>query len=124
MGSFVDFSVKTRDQFKEYILGNLGYPLVTVELSDSQLEIAINDAVEMYSKYAVFDEQYLAVCLSAYIASSGVLLPSNVMGIFSCDDDSAINSKIGDVNRLFSVPNVMMNMGMLPLPYSDSGWSW
>jgi len=123
-GSFVDFSVQTRAQFKDYIAGNLGYPLVTVELADSQYEIAINDAIETYSKYAVFDEQYLAVCLSAYVATSGVLLPNNVMGIFSCDDDSAINSKVGDVNRLFSVPNITMNMGMMPLPYSDSGWSW
>jgi len=43
---------------KNYILLNLGYPLVRVELTEEHLLTAIIDAVSMYHRYAVVDYAY------------------------------------------------------------------
>ena len=66
MGNFLNFSVKTREELKDYIITRLGAPLVTVELSDEQLDVAINQSMEEYTKYISYDLEFLAVDLSKY----------------------------------------------------------
>ena len=122
MSNYLDFSVQTIEEFKEWILVSLGHPLITVELHDLQLTQAINNALEIYTKYAPQDEEYVAVNLSGYVEDVGVTLPSNVVSVFSLDDVSTgLN---GDVNRLFSVPNSMLNAGYIAIPFNTAGYGW
>ena len=36
---------------KDYVLANLGYPTISVELMDSQIEVCIREALEKYFEY-------------------------------------------------------------------------
>src|SRR5574343_1252633 len=106
MSTFLDFSVKTREQFKTWILTMLGSPLITIELHDDHLEVAINNAVEEYTKFIAQEQEYICIDLTTYVKDSGFILPSNVQGVFNVSDQD-INSQ--SVNMLFSVPNAMWN---------------
>lgn len=44
---------------KNYILYNLGYPLIRIELTEEHLLTAIIDAVTMYNRYAAIDYSYI-----------------------------------------------------------------
>ena len=107
MSNYLDFSVKTRDDIKSWILRQLGHPLVTVELAEDHLEDVVNESVETFTKYCSQDIDYVAVNISGYMSPSGILMPSNITGIFSMNDNMA--GSLHDVNRLFSIHNVMMN---------------
>lgn len=122
MSTYLDFAIDTKDELKNYILENLGHPLITVEITDSQLDICINDAMEYFTKYCMQDEDYVAIALSGYVADVGVTLPSNITSVYALDDMST--STYGDFNTLFSIPNSMLNAGMLAIPYSDTGLGW
>lgn len=122
MSTYLDYALQTKDQLKTYILENLGHPLITVEITDSQLEICINDAVEYFTKYCMQDQDFVAQNLSGYVENVGITLPGNITGIFALDDMSV--STYGDFNTLFSIPNSMLNSGMLSIPYSDTGLGW
>lgn len=124
MSTYLDFSVKTREGFKSWILTMLGEPLITVELHDTQLDVCINNAVEEFTKYVSQEQEYLAVNLNDYDSTAGgVTLPSNVQGVFGLDDD--INGA-GASDVLFSVPNQMWNAGIYPFfnngQASCQGW--
>jgi len=122
MSDYLNFSIGTREQFKSYILRQLGDPLISVELTSDMIEDCINESVEIFTKYASQELNYLAVNLSGY-TPSGLLLPSNVTGVFSLDDN-AVGLAGSDVNRLFSIPNAMMNAGLLVVPNPGEGWGW
>lgn len=123
MSNFLDYDIKTRDQFRAYILRQLGDPLITVELTSDMINDTINEAVEIFTKYASQDQDYIALNLSGYTSASGLILPSNVTSVFTLDDN-AIGLAGTDVNRLFSIPNAMMNAGMLVVPNPGEGWGW
>lgn len=123
MSDFLNYSIQTRQEFKDWILRQLGYPLVTIELTDDHLEDCINEAVETFTKYCSQEAEYLAMDLSGYISPSGFILPSNVVSIFQINDEGATTFG-NDVNRLFSIPNVMMNTGMLAVPTPGENWNW
>lgn len=60
----------------------LGYPLVTVELTDSQLNTCIADAIAIYSKYAYTPEKYLIVNTKFYKPGVGIDLKDfNIMSV-------------------------------------------
>lgn len=123
MSDFLNYSIQTRQEFKDWILRQLGYPLVTIELTDDHLEDSINEAVETFTKYCSQETEYIAMDLSGYVSPSGLLLPNNVTSVFQIDDQGA--STFGnDVNRLFSIPNVMLNTGMLAVPNPGESWNW
>lgn len=122
MSDYLNFSIATRDQFRSYILRQLGDPLITVELTSDMIEDCINESVEIFTKYASQEIDYLAYNLSGYTAS-GLLMPSNVTGVFSLDDNS-VGLAGTDVNRLFSIPNSMLNSGLLVVPNPGEGWGW
>lgn len=71
-------------QLKDWILTKLGYPLVTVELTDSQLNSCIADGIALYSKYAYTPEKYLIVNTKFYKPGCGIDLTG--YGIMSIKD--------------------------------------
>lgn len=122
MSDFLNFSVQTRDDFKDWILTMLGEPLITVELTDKHLEIAINNATEEFSKWVTQEQQYFGVDLSGYVQGVGYTMPSNVTGIFAFSDDFIYAR--GGINTLFSIPNLMWNAGLIPNFAVGKGDGW
>jgi len=104
MSSYLDFSVKTKAQFIRYILLKLGAPLVSVELSEEQIGTCINDATEMFSKFASPDQKFMVIKLDDYVEGVGITLPSDIMSIFSLTRDGAGS----DFGNLFSMDSSMM----------------
>lgn len=123
MSDYTNYAIQTRDGLKQWILRQLGHPLVTIELTDDHLEDVINESVETFTKYVKQDQQYLSLDCSTYNTSGGgFTLPDNVTSVWTLDDQGA--TSVGDINRLFSVPNTMANVGMLSVPYPGENWNW
>lgn len=122
MSNYLDFAIKTREGFKQYILRKLGAPLVRVELTDDQLDDAIDDAVEIYTKYVNQEEDYYAAKLADYEENVGYKMPDNVVGIFSFDDDGGVRTD--GINTLFTLQNTMYNSagGAWPIAMEKGGW--
>jgi hypothetical protein len=130
MSTYINFRVKSRDDLKNWIAGMLGHPLITIEITDTQLDICVDNAVEEYSKYAIHEEDYYAVDLKNYQNADpaanppileGIKLPEDIIGIFTFNDDMISQHNIGS---LFSVPNAMWNAGMMPSQMGMGGGSW
>lgn len=64
--TYINQKIKTRDDLKAWILRQLGFPLVTVELTSDQLDDAIDNATLIWTKYATLNTRYLALDLSTY----------------------------------------------------------
>jgi len=65
--SFIDPGVRCLKELKDWILIGLGHPLVTVELTDEQLNFCIARATEVYTKYAYLGaDKYLVIDLNGY----------------------------------------------------------
>lgn len=122
MATYASFQIQNYDQMVEWIKIQFGYPLIQVELTDEQILSCINDAVEVYTEFITYDELYYAAPLADYVEGEGVTLPSNVLGVFSIEDEGVG----GSVNTLFSIPNQMWNAGTFPLQKlgggSNGGW--
>jgi hypothetical protein len=129
MSTYYNYSVKTRDDLKQWILRKLGAPLIRIELTDDQIELAINDALEFFGKYASYEQRYFCANIEAYEYyegecnspegmeaqskfEEGLKLPENVVGINQISEMGM--DMMGGINNLFSVGNQMMNAGMLP----------
>ena len=112
MATYLDFNVKTKEEFKQWILISLGYPQISIELTDDQLNICIEDALEIYTKYVHNEERFYKLDLTTYEEDKGIKLPDNVVGLFSMDENGSINTQ--GINTLFSLQNAMLNSGMWP----------
>lgn len=66
--------IRTKEQLKNWILTKLGYPLLTVELTDSQIDSCIADGISVYSKFAYTPEKYLVVNTKYYEHGVGLNL--------------------------------------------------
>lgn len=119
MSNYLNYSITTRNGIKDWALRRLGYPLVQVEITEAQLDDAINEATEEFTKYVINEEQYLAYDLSTY-QSSGYTLPSTVAGVFAIEESSMGSNTIGGINTLFSLSNEMWNVGVMP-PFMAPG---
>lgn len=120
--SFVDPAVKSLKQLKEWILISLGYPLITVELTDEQLNFCIANAIEFYTKYAYFQPKYLTIDFSKrpYEHNKGINLKElNIASIkeISVPGDNMFASG-GD---LFWSPYSFMGQGQGAFPFNNRG---
>ena len=52
-GTYINQSTTSLSGLQDWILKQLGHPLITVELTDDQLSTAIADAMEFYTEYAI-----------------------------------------------------------------------
>jgi hypothetical protein len=124
MSNYLNFSVTTKDELKDWVMKRLGWPLVDVEITDEQLINCIDDAVEEFTKYVVQDIDYYALDLSTY-ETSGYTMPNNVTAIFALEESNIMNGANGGVNTLFSIQNQMWNAGIFPDFMSGGGsGSW
>ena len=123
MSTYTNFAIQDLAALNAYILRSLGSPLIIVEITQDQLTDCINDATEYFTKYVTFDNEYITLDVSLYTQDVGYQLPSNVSAIYALDDSSA-GMQGGDVSRLFSIPNAMLNAGMLFIPHPGGAWGW
>lgn len=101
----------TKRELINWVRRQLGYPVVRVELHDSQIEDAIYKAREKFIKWATgdaTDEVFFTIALSANVAEYE--LPSGVTEVITCKD---IDSSGGGINTLFSTQNFLYNNGAL-----------
>ena len=57
--TFLHPAIKSKHELKDWCLSMLGYPLVNVELTSSQFDTAIHNALYLYTKYANFPKRYM-----------------------------------------------------------------
>jgi hypothetical protein len=108
MSTYGNLSIQTREALKKYIKMKLGWPIITLELTEEQLDFVIDDAVEVYGKWANYDESYYAIDLKSIIekyntnpqdtsipyvkygplGEFGVRLPDEIIGIFRYYEDT------------------------------------
>ena len=122
MSTYLDFSVQTREEFRDWIITMLGEDLTTVELTQKQLDVCINNAVEEFTKWVSQEQNYYAMNLEEYEEDLGHRMPDNVTGCFSLDDNYVYAR--GGVNTLFSIPNAMWNAGLIPNFTAGKGSGW
>lgn len=65
---------KTFDDLADKIMYQLGYPTITVELHKNQVYSAIQNAIEFFTKYAGFTEEYLVFDSRIYEENKGIRL--------------------------------------------------
>lgn len=125
MSNFLDFSIQTRKEFKNWIFRQLGYPIIQPEIRDENLDDCINDALEEYTEYASQDQKFFAINLRDYIGGKGYYMPGDVAAITNVWDYGVHNSTSNGINP-FSFSFMMVNGGFVPSPftgrYARSGW--
>lgn len=62
----------TKKLLIERVLTELGYPLITVELTPEQFDCCISNACHLYTKYATFQERYLCLDFKDYDEVKGL----------------------------------------------------
>ena len=61
MASYSQFSIQDRPKLKRYILMKLGGGLISLPLTDEQLEFCIDEALEEFSKWVHYDLDYFVL---------------------------------------------------------------
>ena len=108
MSDFLNFSIQTKTEFKNWIARQLGYPTITPELSDDQFNDCINDALEEFTEYAAQDKRFFALNLKDYIADKGYIMPNDVVSITNLYDQGVNGNTQGGINP-FSLQYMAMN---------------
>ena len=80
--TFINQQIKSKQECFDWILSMLGYPLVTAELTEVHLNTALSNAIQLYTEYAYFPDQYILEYLSNYEPGKGINLSKyNVAGV-------------------------------------------
>jgi len=104
----------------------MGYPLISVEITENQLTQCINDAIEIYTEYIIQDEEYLAIDLESFSEDGEYTMPTNVTSVYALSSSNAISSS-GDGNRLFSLNNMIARPIIADLAFQSNtpaGSTW
>lgn len=99
-------NITTLDGMKNYVKGQLGSPVINIEMTDGQLEQCIEDAAQIINRYlygeAIY-EDYLS-----FTATSGVdeysLSGNDISEVFDFDFSTGTNG----INSLFSPLNTLL----------------
>ena len=70
--TFLHPAIKSKRELIDWVMTMLGYPLVTVELRDNHYDAAIQNALDLYSKYATFSRKYLLKSSNEYVPMVGI----------------------------------------------------
>lgn len=100
----------TRQQLRERIKRDLGYPYIKVELSDDHLNDSIDDALEIWEEWAIGNatqECYFTIPLTA--GASTYILPNYVTDVIGFQSDTWSTG----INTLFTIENFLYNQGYI-----------
>ena len=118
--TYINQKIKTREELKDYISRKLGSDLQTVELTDEQLEDAIDDATLIWTKNADLQEKFVVADLSKYenadedegIEEGLDLSDYNVAAVHSVDGQDTFGMYGGD--SIWGLSNCMLATGTYP----------
>ena len=89
---------------------NLGYPVVDVEICDDVIGDYVNQAVELYTKYAGHTEEYIAFDSKNYPVGRGIHLPTVIETLYETyqgDDTSLsavyVDDQLNDTRKVLNV---------------------
>lgn len=125
--SYMHPAIDSKKELIDWTLTNLGYPLITVELTDQQFNVIIADALTLYTKYASFPIKYIAVDLKFYKPGIGLdLRPWNVTYVREIATGRESLWGLGGNDIFFGFP-AFMNGAMGGMPFfghAVNGTNW
>ena len=81
--TFLHPAIKSKRELIDYVMTMMGYPLVTIELRENHYDAAIQNALNMYTKYATFPKKYLLKSSRQYVPAVGIdLSRENVVQVY------------------------------------------
>lgn len=119
MSNYLNSAITTRQQLKDWLERKLGAPLVVVEITPEQLDDAIDETLEIYTRYVTPEEVYMTIDLKTYPAS-GLTLPDNITSIYNMGT-SSVGS--GNDGTLFSVRSQLRNEIGMDISFGVGSWT-
>ena len=110
----------TKQQFKDYCLRRLGFPVIEINVDDDQVDDRIDDALRYYADYHFDGSQniyYKHQVTQQDIANKYITLPENILGavrIFSVGDPAVRSDDLFNIryqialNDLYTLTSVSM----------------
>ena len=92
--------VKTYADLAHRIKVKLGYPDIDITVSDEAIAVNINESIEIYSRYAGFDQEFIIFKDSMLNESCEVQLDKIVDSCYSCrfdGDEASLCSSFGEI---------------------------
>ena len=125
--TYINQKIKTRDALKAWVLRQLGSPLITVELTNDQLDDAVDNATLIWTKYATMRVKYLTLDLTTYPNSDPIegtdegwdLSEYRVAAVSSIQTGESFGLN-GGGDQLFGLGNSMLAGGSYPF-FSSAG---
>jgi hypothetical protein len=115
-----DSNITTKDDLKDWILRQLGYPLISVEMTDDQIDDNIDQSIQIYTEYAVDERQFYALPFSTYIENEGVDLPKNIVSVINLQSNVIGPSSYG-AGRIDNYMNDLLTNGAISFPLFGRG---
>lgn len=115
--------IRTFDDLTTRIKMQFGYPTVDVEVCDGVIYDNINQALEWYSKYAGYTEEYLMFDSQSYIPGMGIKMDDvfSALGQAYRTDFSALSGRMYDYDTS-SYRKVIAIHGFDPVEYSGTDY--
>lgn len=110
-------AIKTYSDAANRIKAKLGAPRITIELSDEQMCMFIDEAIEWYTKYAGQTLEYMLICTSEYEPGCGFKLDNYVN--YDCGPRHCVTSTTVEV--VTSVSTVSADIATTTSLVSTSG---
>lgn len=118
-------NIKTREAFKDWIYRKLGWPLVSIELTDEMLDDCINDAILELSEYAYQNRKFYAFNLEDYKKDVGIELPIGVTIVTRVSSNLVGPNAVG-AGKIDNYMNDLIANGAIGFPIlgrpAGSGW--
>lgn len=122
--TFMNPKIDSKKELIDWCLIHLGYPLLTVELTQEHFNVAIADSLSLYSKYASFPQKYICANLKFYKHHKGLDLSQwNVADVKEISTRKDAMWGLGNNDILFGWP-AFMNGQFGGMPYFGSSNSY
>lgn len=118
-------NIRTRENFKDWIYRKLGWPLVSIELTDEMLDDCINDSILELSEYAYQNRKFYAFKLEDYKRDVGIELPIGVTIVTRVSSNLVGPNAVG-AGKIDNYMNDLIANGAIGFPIlgrpAGSGW--
>lgn len=113
----------SRQEFKDYVLRSLGYPVIEINVSDDQVEDRIDQALKWYGDYhfdATDRTYYKHQVTAADKINKSITLPDNIIGavsIFSIGDPSVRADDLFNIRYQIALNDLYTLTSVSLVPY-------
>lgn len=122
--TYMNPKINSRKELIDWCLVHLGFPLITVELTEQHFNVAIADSLSLYSKYASFPKKCIIANLRHYKPGEGLDLSRwNVTYVKEIATRKDSMWGLGNNDILFGWP-AFMNGQFGGMPYFGSSNSY